>query len=236
MDDRVSKAILRRLRDTEHRMVRYRLGKVTALSPLTIALGGDTDNPITGVRSLSAVAVNDVVAVAAFGRSFLILGKLIDGTASSARSGLGLNFGTYYAVPVISSAATTVLANIAYYTAVQIRSDSTITGVGFYSGATNNGTQRAALYDSTGARVANRTTNFTPAGATTFQKIAFDSPYAAVPGIYYASVVFSSATQTAHIGRAMTPSSAAAGPGGGATATSITPPTSPADAIAMSTY
>ena len=60
-----------------------------------------------------------------------------------------------------------------------------------------NGNVRSALYNSTAVKVADRTSNVTQANTNNRQRAAFDSTYAADPGIYYMLLWFSSATATA---------------------------------------
>lgn len=63
----------------------------------------------------------------------------------------------------------------------------TLTGIRFRSG-NSTGNVRAALYDSSGTRVANKTSNV--ALANTVQNIAFDSTVVVNPGVYYRAIIF----------------------------------------------
>jgi hypothetical protein len=69
----------RRLRALERTSVRYRQGVVTSDSPLAVALGGDTDNPLTDVQQLhsaGALQVDDVIAALQFASDLLVLGRM----------------------------------------------------------------------------------------------------------------------------------------------------------------
>lgn len=174
-----------------------------------------------------------------------ISGTNAEGTASSfARSDHNHalpNFGTWFPNPTAGQITSVAPgANNAWYAQIIVLHKATLTGINYIVGATSNGNVRCALYDSAGTRVANRTTNAAQATANTYQKVAFDGTYAAVPGVYFASLVLSSATGTWYASNATAPSGAAAGPGSGATLTSLTPPTTPSSSLnatpVMSTY
>lgn len=133
------------------------------------------------------------------------------------------NLGTSFGIQAITyQNSQTNTADIAYILAVPIPSGATITGVSYFVGATSNGNVRASMYDSTGARVANRTTNSAQPAAYNYHRVAFDSAYAAAPGLYFICLVFSSSSSTSY---QITggPANDPAGPGSGATPTSITP-------------
>lgn len=147
-------------------------------------------------------------------------------TAATARSNLGLSAGTFHSPPHMVGANTGAqTADRCYYWGVVIPCDCTITGIRYYY-SSGTGNVRSAMYDSGGTRVANRTTNLAVPGGAGPQDVPFDNTYAAVPGLYFLSVVFSS-TPTVSQTLPTTSSGYAAGPGSGATLTSLTPPTSP---------
>jgi hypothetical protein len=145
----------------------------------------------------------------------------------------GRRFGTRYATPLLSApSSTAVTADRVYFSAVQVLSPATLTGVQFFSLSATS-TARCALYDSTGARVANRTTDSSTLSIALIQ-CAFSATYDAAPGLYYAAVVFAG---TPNINAALNAHGGfVAGPGSGATATSITPPTIGITAPVVTTY
>ena len=148
------------------------------------------------------------------------------------------NLGTWFAVPNIGNyAAQAPTANRVYYAQVVVPVPATLTGISFLMVTIGTGVNvRSALYDATGARVANRTTNLACAALTTHQ-VAFDSTYAAAPGVYFVALVFGAAQGTFAGSNALSPCYYVAGPGSGATATSITPPTTAGQTPpAMTTY
>jgi hypothetical protein len=100
----------------------------------------------------------------------------------------------------------------------------TLTGIGYFVGGTTAGNVRAALYDSTGARVANRTSNVAMAAAGAFQQIAFDSTVDVDPGWYFVALIFDN-TGGSFWGSAILDKGSAATQGTFVTATSITVPT-----------
>jgi len=70
--------LARRVTELERTQVRYRQGVVTATSPLSVTLGGSTV-AYTSVKALVqpvALAVNDVVAVLAWGSDLIVLGRI----------------------------------------------------------------------------------------------------------------------------------------------------------------
>lgn len=108
MNQDMLRSLMGQVQDLERRGVRYRQGTVTALSPLSVALGGSS-TAYTSVKQLERgpLAVGDVVAVLTFGNDLLVLGPIavrhvIAGAVSSAgavvagqgfsssRTGLGL--------------------------------------------------------------------------------------------------------------------------------------------------
>ncbi len=82
MDPRALNDLNARLSRLERDTVRFRLGVITATSPLSVALGGATVDH-TSVKALNGpapLAVDDVVGVLTFGNDLLILGVIGDGT------------------------------------------------------------------------------------------------------------------------------------------------------------
>lgn len=160
---------------------------------------------------------------------------LDDTTVAAQRATLGLSLGTNHAVPSLSVLSTlAVTADRVYYAQLVIPADCTITGLRVYCSSAT-GTCNSALYNSSGTRVANSTAN-TTVGSNVFN-VPFDSTYAAAPGVYFVGIVHSG-TPTMGLHYPGTNSGFVAGPGSGATATSITPPTtvSGTRVVAMSTY
>lgn len=167
-------------------------------------------------------------------RNFRAIDQQLPTNSPTSRATLGLNrFGTRYATPLLSAPATlAVTADRVYYSAINVLSDCTLTGVQFFSLSATS-TARVALYDSTGARVANRTTDSSTLSIALIQ-CAFSTAYVAVPGLYFAAVVFAG---TPNINAALnTHGGFVAGPGSSATATSITPPTTGVTAPVITTY
>jgi hypothetical protein len=146
--------------------------------------------------------------------------------AAGARSNLGLaSWGTSFSpTPLSAPASVAPGANVMHFHRVQILNSCTITGLRYVVGTTSNGNVRVALYDSAGNRVANRTTNAAQGTASTVQDVAFDSSYAAVPGLYFAAIIFSSGTGTGMRAYCDGPGGTAS-PGSFATPSSITVPT-----------
>jgi hypothetical protein len=127
----------------------------------------------------------------------------------------------------------------------------TVTGVEYRIGATATADVRVALFDSTGARVGNRSTNasqaggsagVTGSGAGAKQRIPFDSgPITLEPGRYVIEITTGGAAGTAYMWAAADYIGIAAdgtGPGSGASSVSITYPTADAttSALAASLY
>lgn len=77
MNTRMLRDLLDRLARLERYQVRYRQGVVTAISPLSVAIGG-SDVPYTSVRVLrgAALRIGDPVAVLTFGNDLLVLGAI----------------------------------------------------------------------------------------------------------------------------------------------------------------
>ena len=146
------------------------------------------------------------------------------------------NFGTTWATVGLGvPAAAAVTADRVYYGGVQVLTSTTITGIQWFNG-TVAGNVAVALYDTAGTRIANVATPVAVAGALAVQRLPFDTAYAASPGIYFMGIVFSGTPNMVFDVYAL-PCSYAAGPGTGATATSITAPTTSAQSIVvMSTY
>lgn len=216
-----------RLKRVEREKVSWCQAVVTDNDPLTIKLkGSDTEVRVQGIDGIG-YDVNAVVTVLVRDADMLALG-------ASTGSPSPPEFGTQFATDILSAPGTTAAtANRQYFARVHVLHECTLTGVEFFP-LSATGTARVALYDSTGARVANRTTDSgTLSLAVT--RIAFDSTYNAAPGVYYVGVIYSSTpnlNMAAVIG-----SNFVAGPGSSATATSITPPTGVAASVpVMSTY
>lgn len=84
MDEDFVAALEARLSAIEGDLVRYRQGKVTAITPnLQVQLGGSS-TAITNVSQVSsaALSVDDVVATLAFGNDLLVLGEIGAGTGA----------------------------------------------------------------------------------------------------------------------------------------------------------
>jgi hypothetical protein len=103
-----------------------------------------------------------------------------------------------------------------------------ITGVRYRVGATQSGNQRCALYDLTGVKVADRTTDQTGGVANQFRNLAFDAPVDVSAGSYFILAWFASATATFFGGRSLVITSN--GTQATTTPASITPPTAPENA------
>jgi hypothetical protein len=115
--------------------------------------------------------------------------------------------------------------NTVYFAQVAVPFKFTLTGVAYRLANTAAGNIRSALYNAAGTRVANKTSNVVVSGGSNVtQGVAFDATYVAEPGIYFVALVFSTASPEVYNGTYLCPSSSVAGPGSGATATSITPP------------
>jgi len=115
--------------------------------------------------------------------------------------------------------------NQVYFAQVVVPFAFVLTGVAYRLANTAAGNIRSALYNAAGERVANKTANVAvSAGSNVTQGIAFDSTYSALPGVYYVALIFSTASPEVYNGTYLCPSNSVAGPGSGATATSITPP------------
>jgi hypothetical protein len=126
-------------------------------------------------------------------------------------------------------------ANLMAYCEVHVLNASTLTGIGYWVGGVSAGNVRSALYESAGNRVANRTTNVAQAAINTFQQVAFDSTYAATPGVYFAAIIFDTATATHFTGRGLARSGGAV-QGGFATPATITVPTTPVAGTGAAAY
>jgi len=155
------------------------------------------------------------------------------------RVGLPTNAGTWFSFGNFGSAAVdNLVADRNYYAQIIVPVDATLTGLTWFQYAVGTGnTARVSLYDSAGARVANRTTNSAALVYLTYPKVAFDATYAAPAGVYFVNVVFANTQGAVLAVVPNAPSGTAAGPGSSATATSITPPTVLGTLVTpMSTY
>lgn len=149
---------------------------------------------------------------------------LDDTTVAAQRATLGFSLGTNFAPGALDgTTAGAVTADRGYYTGVVIPADCTLTGIRCNGSSGATGTVRSALYNSAGTRVANCTSGLTVTNNP--MEVPFDSTYGAIPGLYFMSVIFSG-TPTIAVAHPATPSGFTAGPGSGATLTSITAPTS----------
>lgn len=134
------------------------------------------------------------------------------------------HYGTIELATRIQGSGTAGTNNQMRGSAIRIRRPTTVTGLTYTIGSAASGNVRAALYDSAGTRVANRTTNSAQAGTDTPHNVAFDSAVTLKPGVYYACLIFSSSTATAHC--QIGPTSVNQTEGGFSTPASITPPSS----------
>lgn len=119
-------------------------------------------------------------------------------------------------------------ANQQYYGQIVVLHQVTLTGIGYWVGAVQNGNVKVGLFNSSGTKVAETTGTVGQAGANTFQQVAFASTYAAAPGQYYAGIILSSATGTWYRGSTPLGPYGNNAPGSFAIGASITPPTAPA--------
>ena len=127
-------------------------------------------------------------------------------------------------------------ANQAYYGRIVVPSSPTVSGVYYRVGGTQSGNVTAALYNSSGTRLANRATGTAQASANFGQAIGFDSSVALTPGVYVICLVFSSGSATFRAAYTFGASSVA-GPGSGATPTTVSLPTVSVSQIpVMATY
>lgn len=91
---------------------------------------------------------------------------------------------------------TAVVANQAYCVEVDVPWPVNITGIRYEVGTAGGaGTVQCGIYSAAGTRLAYNSTPVTGAGAFYLQKVAFDAPYAAAQGTYYAVAVWTSASQ-----------------------------------------
>jgi hypothetical protein len=101
VDERVLRDLLQRVQRLERNQVRLRVGEVTDLAPLDVALGG-ADESYEDVSALGPVADGEQVAALVAGGNLLVLGRLL--------AGVGARFGgsnvTYPGGSSQSSAAT----------------------------------------------------------------------------------------------------------------------------------
>jgi hypothetical protein len=124
-----------------------------------------------------------------------------------------------------------------WYVEVKVLNAASLTGLVYVVDSGGTGNVRAALYNSSGTRVANRTSDAT-VPASGVHQVAFDTPYSASPGRYFAGLVWSSPSPSIYSAYALCPSGNVAGPGSTQTPTSITPATTPASegVAVLSTY
>lgn len=111
MDDAQQRA-LRRIQESERRAVHYRQGRITALSPLSVAVGASA-TAYTSVKSLVAgLVVDDVVSILTFDNDAIIIGRVGGPTPMGAYAGVSRVAGTSYqpstARPVLVIATLTI--------------------------------------------------------------------------------------------------------------------------------
>jgi hypothetical protein len=201
---------------------------------------GNSDNPINIGGGTSAIKVGSSLGPAGepgvqMGPDVLLYrsaaGVMTSTAAIQSIGGVGsaTHFGTY-GVPASLTAGTdtTPVSGTVFYGEVVIPVGATLTGIGYLIGSVG-GTDKAivALYDSTGAVVANSALAGVTVGTTaTYQEIPFTATYAAKgPGQYFVSVSMNGTTarlRTIPAG-AFAPASSATGVFG--TLAAITPPT-----------
>lgn len=154
-------------------------------------------------------AATDDIALAAVTSSRLADGAvntnhLADRAATPAKTDFP-DFGDWFGTLVYGSEVSFPnVANRMWWHRILVPTRTTATGVWFYNGTTINGSVRVALYDSTLARIANRTTNTAQGAINSFQKVAFDAPVDLEPGYYFPGVIHS-ATGHFYVGKASSP-------------------------------
>lgn len=129
----------------------------------------------------------------------------LTGNQPNAAGDLGARFGQSFVSTIASFAPGVVRRGYALPTVVQHR--CTITGVRYRVGGVQNGNVKSGLMNAAGTTVASRTTNApqsTP-GTNNVHDVAFDSPYDALPGIYWRYLIFDSATAECFGGRILEP-------------------------------
>jgi hypothetical protein len=152
--------------------------KISALTELT-AVAADDELVIVDKSDISMAAsgtnkrIKQQNIMPSFG-SLALITQIVSAAASSAT----LAIDTYYSLRVV------------------LLSAATVTGVIYRVGATSNGNVRSALYSTAGVQLAARTTNAAQGTANSIQTVAFDTPYAAAPGLYDVLLWFSSASAT----------------------------------------
>lgn len=196
------------------------------VAAMLATLGGQPlDADLTAIAALTTTA---------FGRGLLALAD-----AAAARSTLGLSsFGTRFGPTIIATANAAKnlgATNQMSVVGVNVLNSCTITGIEYVVGSTSNGSVRSALYDSAGNRLRVRTANLAQGVALTPQQVAFDSTYAAAPGLYFLGLWLTSATGTFHAGYCAEPAGAIAA-GAGGPSDPIAVPAGPANHLLATTY
>lgn len=149
-----------------------------------------------------SIATNKFNVTAASGNT-AVAGTLTAAGATLLTGGLNLssgvlkNFMGWQPPTLTSGTSTTPSATVVYLTQVYVKGNATLTGVYLNNGATV-GTNKyiAALFDSTGAAVANSAlAGITTSGADAYQQLPFTGTYAAKgPAIYWIAVYVNGTT------------------------------------------
>lgn len=155
-----------------------------------------------------------------------------DGTITIGTTGIAwerrpISHGSYFTHPAVgASASSTGLANLQYDAMVVVTARALLTGIGYWVGSTAAGNVRSALYNAAGTKIADKTSNVAQAAANSFQPVPFDSTLWVPAGVYFGSIIFSSASATGFTGKGMLPSKFTT-EAGFTTASSLTVPTVP---------
>lgn len=150
--------------------------------------------------------------------------------------GLMAGFGSVYPIEKVfgDGQSVSATADLLYVAAVRVFGDVPLSGVGYQVGSASAGNVRSALYDSEGARVANRTSNVGQAAALAVQNVDFSVGFDAVPGLYFAALIFSSGSAT-FLRAGAVPAGTVSQPGF-ATPSSISPPDGTSSVPSMWVY
>lgn len=152
------------------------------------ALGADV---VTSTQIAADAVGSSEIAANAVGTS-----EIADNAVTAAKWNVG--FGSAFINQMFNDQRNiTATADRLYFSAIQVLTEAAFAGVYYVVAGTSNGNVRSALYDSSGTRVANRTTNSAQPGVLNGHSVAFDATYTAAPGLYFAALIFSSSTATA---------------------------------------